>query len=267
MIAGIFHKGSGLGNQLARYVATRCIAKDRGYKFGMVNPEGFKAASFMQLDMGEDRQVPYVTEYPSGKVVPNTAMILLQEKREDENGADTRGYDPLIVLIGDETIIDGEFQDEKYWLHRAEEVREWLKVEPLDMPKDVCVINFRGGEFVGLAALYLPKEYWDLAIRYKMEQGIKKFEVHTDDVASARYMLELMLPAGTIFIADMEMNWRAVRYAHHLILSNSSFPILPAWLNENVKEIIAPLFWARRNQGFWSMKQNKYKGRGNWKYI
>ena len=42
MIAGIFHKGSGLGNQLHRYVMTRCLSLDKGMEFGMVNPELFK---------------------------------------------------------------------------------------------------------------------------------------------------------------------------------------------------------------------------------
>ena len=52
MISGIFHKGSGLGNQLHRYVATRVLALDKGYKFSMVAPTNFKGESFMKLDMG-----------------------------------------------------------------------------------------------------------------------------------------------------------------------------------------------------------------------
>ncbi len=255
MIAGEFHNGSGLGNQLHRYVATRVLALDKGYKWGMLNRGNFKGSDFMQIDLGES---PYSSLFAHH----------FNEKKIIENNIDVREYDPEINSVLDFTIIDGEFQDEKYWKHRAKEVREWLKVEPLDMPKDVCVINFRGGEYVGIPELYLTKDYWDLAIKYKLEKGVRNFEVHTDDVKSARFMLEYSLPAGTPFISDMALNWRSIRYAHHLILSNSSFAILPAWLNENVKEIVAPMFWARRNLGVWALPQNHYIGeRKNWLYI
>ena len=35
MIVGTFWKGSGLGNQLHRYVMTRVLAADKGFEFGM----------------------------------------------------------------------------------------------------------------------------------------------------------------------------------------------------------------------------------------
>jgi hypothetical protein len=37
------------------------------------------------------------------------------------------------------------------------------------------------------------------------------------------------------------MNWKSIRWAKHLIISNSAFAILPALLNENVKEVVAPV--------------------------
>src|SRR5690348_4619876 len=80
MIAGIFHSGSGLGNQLHRYVATRVLALDKGYEFSMVAPELFKGKGFMNLDMGKEIDTNgikgpkfpfrYDIEQPSGKVVP-----------------------------------------------------------------------------------------------------------------------------------------------------------------------------------------------------
>ena len=56
MIVGVFHQGSGLGNQLHRYVATRVRAADLGVDWGMLyNPdgsgkvEGFKGSSFIDI--------------------------------------------------------------------------------------------------------------------------------------------------------------------------------------------------------------------------
>ena len=59
MIHGLIHPGSGLGNQLHRYVATRVLALDKGYDFGMVAPELFKGKDFMDLDIGKPMHFRY----------------------------------------------------------------------------------------------------------------------------------------------------------------------------------------------------------------
>lgn len=240
MIAGYLHQGSGLGNQLHRYVATRVLAKDKGYRFGMITPENFKGISFMELDLG----IPVVG-------ITNT----FEEKKVVENGIDIRGYDPEINFVNDNTVIDGEFQDPKYFEHRLEEIREWLKVEPLEMDNDVCVIGFRGGEYILFPELFLEMSYWERAISIMQSLNPNmRFEVHTDDPVTARQFF----PKYEI-ISGIGNNWRSVRYAKYLIIANSSFYILPSLLNKNVKKVIAPRFWARHNIGVWALPQNFYK--------
>ena len=253
MIYSIFHKGSGLGNQLARYIFARCFALDNGYDFSMICPENFKGNFFLDFHTGKKNNIKTHIESPSGKVIIEDNLYHFEEKRTNNNGVDIRGYDDEIRNIKDNTIVDGEFQDEKYFIHRIDEAREWLKVEPLKMSDTLCVINFRGGEYVG-TRLFLPKKYWDLAIAEirKINQDMK-FEVHTDDMATARQFF----PNYPI-ISDIALNWRSIRYAKYLILSNSSFAILPALLNENAEKIYAPNFWGGYNIGIWSMEQNKY---------
>ncbi len=166
-------------------------------------------------------------------------------------------------FIEDGTIIDGEFQDERYFQHRTQEINEWLRVDYIEFPLDVCVIGFRGGEFYVFPELGLPKEYFDEAI--EIMKGINpnmKFEVHTDDHVLAKQFF----PDYTI-IQDAGINWRSMRYARNAIIPNSSFHILPRLLSnfevfqyENQKTItIAPRYWARRNTKKWSMPQNYYK--------
>lgn len=241
MIAGRFHQGSGLGNQLHRYVMTRVLAFDRGVEFGMENPENFKGFSFMNLDMGKNTD-PYYFD-------------LWQEKKEiNEFGQDVRDYDWSLEELKDDVMIDGEFQGENYYEHRLPEIREWLKVDPLYMPDDLCVINFRGGEYVGVPGLFLPKSYWDQGV--DTMRGINphmKFEVHTDDVVTAKRFFP-DFPC----VHNIGINWRSIRYAKYLLLSNSSFAILPALLGD-AKKIVAPLYWAGYNKGFWQLKQNQYK--------
>lgn len=254
MISGIFHSGSGLGNQLHRYVATRVLALDNEpmypfhgehCDFGMINPENFKGISFMNLDMG----------VPVDLLEREEHWEMNEKKVVNEEGNDIRPYDSdIVACVHDNTIVDGEFQDEKYFGHHLDKVREWLKVEPIDIPDDVCVIGFRGGEYVGVPGLFLPESYWQEAINKILEKYPEMtFEVHTDDHDTARAFFP-WLP----IVQDMERNWRSVRYAKHLIIANSSFYILPSLLGD-AKEIIAPKFWAGRNKGYWQLEQNQYK--------
>lgn len=254
MIAGLIHEGSGLGNQLFRYVATRVLAEDKGYRWGMINPEGFKGASFMNLDMGQKVDCTW-TVGPGGEVIPETTMNRFAEKKILENGVDIRSYDPEINFVEDNTIIDGEFQDEKYFNHRLRDIRNWFGVKPLFLPDDTCVIGFRGGEFQYIPELFLPQEYWHLAIEEMRKINPKmKFVAVTDDPVLAR----AILPREVRVTHDIETDWRMVRNANYLIIANSSFYILPALLNAHAKTIIAPRFWARRNTGVWALPSNYY---------
>lgn len=268
MIVGIFHQGSGLGNQLHRYVATRVRAADLGVDWAMMyNPDGsgkegnFKGQSFMdigQWDKGFKKQIVRFdivqNTFNNLPSEPEIEYGIWQEKCiRDEFKNDIRSYDPEFNFIEDWTLIDGEFQDERYWEHREKEVDGWLKVEPLDMPDDLCVIGFRGGEFAVYPDLFLPKEYWEEAIKKMLEINPNmRFEVHTDD----KLLAQQCFPEIKI-IHDIGINWRSMRYAKYAIIANSSFFILPRWLNKGLT--IAPRYWARHNTKVWALPQNYYK--------
>ena len=281
MIAGLFHSGSGLGNQLHRYVATRVLAADKGMEFSMLRADLFKGKGFLNLDMGEEliltgssgnfvANLATVIEEPSGRTVlmPGHNFGFWYEKSDC--------YNPEYNFVEKNTIIDGEFQDERYFGHRIDEIREWLKVEPMDMPDNLCVINFRGGEYMVSNNLFLEKEYWEKAIKLMRDKypGIS-FEVHTDDPITARkFFPDFKVWDNEMIKVDFHnheriayafsaigFNWRAIRYAKHLIISNSSFAILPSLLNQDTQEIIAPKGWSRHNfhDGSWGLMQNYYK--------
>lgn len=263
MIAGIFHQGSGLGNQLHRYVATRVLAADKGVGFAMIikgdfsgKKLGFKGKDFMQINEGE--YMPY------GDLMSASRWV---EKKVVENGVDIRSYDPEFNFIEDNTVIDGEFQDPRYFEHRMDDVAEWLKTEPMDVPDDLCMIGFRGGEYTAFPDLFLTKEYWDSAIeQMKRIDPNMRFQVHTDDPATARQFF----PDYEI-IQDIGVNWRSLRYAKRAIIANSSFYIFPRLLahhefiqktsraNPKGATTIAPRYWARRNTKTWALPSNYYK--------
>lgn len=246
MIAGIFHQGSGLGNQLHRYVAARVLAMKKGFKFGMVAPQYFKGREFMSLDMGQEVVCELQIDQQSGRVIP-VGAVMWEEGKYEYN----KGFNDVL----DHTIIDGEFQDERYFKNYIPQIREWFNVEPLVVPDWKVIINFRGGEYVGVPDLFLTKEYWDEAVGIMKKQSNQfVFEVHTDDPETAKQFF----PHFRI-VKDMGLNWRSIRFAKHLILSNSSFAILPALLNENTQTIIAPKYWGGRNIGQWRYPMNEYK--------
>lgn len=237
MICGLFHEGSGLGDQLHRYITVRTLALDKGYEWGMIGD--FKGVFFLE-------QPRIIGEL--------AAPYSFEEKKVTENGVDIRSYDPEINFIKDGTIIDGCFEDEKYWGHRLGEIREWLMVEPLTIYENICVIGFRAGEYKTVPDLFLTKEYWKEAILEMIirHPGIQ-FEVHTDDPETAREFFPIYP-----IIHDVGLNWRSVRYAKHLIISNSAFYIMPMLLGE-AEDIIAPRYWARRNIKTWARPACYYK--------
>lgn len=261
MICCQFHPGSGLGDMLHRYITVRSLAEEKGYEFAVFGKKNFKGDSFMNLDMG----------YLDEKVLFDGSLVLkkwLEKDVRDAQGNDIRSYDPEINFVQDNTMIDGGFEDSKYWGHNLINIDKWLKVEPLTVPDDLCVIGFRGGEYMASPELFLPQEYWDKAIAQKRATDPNmRFEVHTDDPNTARKFFPDFPVVENIAEShskhsNMGYNWRAMRYAKHAIIANSSFYILPrllAHLDHYRAHTTAPRYWARHNSQIWARPACYYR--------
>jgi len=264
MIITEIYNGMGLGNQLANIVTTRCIALDNGYEWGIAHQERFKGHSFMTLDFGKPvigGHTPVEGQAPSE--LPEGIERYYREKTTlHANGSDISGYDDYLRKIPDNTMVHGLMQGSDYFIHRRAEIREWLKTEPLDVPENVCVLAFRGGEYVWVKDFFLPSSYWENAMeKMKKVRPDIVFRVVTDDVITAKQ-----------FFPDLEItheighDWRSIHNAPYVILSNSSFGFFPAWLSLKLKYCIAPKYWGRFNisDGYWSIDQNYTQG---WNYL
>lgn len=269
MIVTEIYKGQGLGNQLWCYVVTRVIAKERGYDFGIMHPEKFKCLDFMDLDFGKQVVGGQGPEGGPAQILPDGIENYYSEKKviHVKSGADIRDYDEDLFNVKDKTKIDGIMQDERYIIEHKDEIKQWLKIKKeydcIEYSKeDICVINFRGGEYVGHRDLFLTQKYWDDAIlnTRKINQNIK-FIVVTDDTKTAK----IFFPEFKIVHNTIAEDYSILNNAYYLILSNSSFAFFPVWLNEKAKSIIAPKYWARHNvsDGYWSCGYNVVQ---NWKY-
>lgn len=256
MLATPLYKGQGLGNMLANYVTVRCLALDKGFDFGVQFPENFKGKDFMNLDMGLPVLNGITTvEGQTPERLPDGFTCYYREEMIGQGD-----YDPKIREIGDNTLIHGNLQGIEYFKHRKDEINEWLKVKPYFLPDNLCIINFRGGEYKYVKDFFLPKNYWEKGIEMMLQINPDMyFHVHTDDAEEARKFF----PNYEI-ISDMATNWRALRYCKYAILSNSSFAILPVYLNEDVKHVIAPWGFGRYNTGQWLLKQNYVP---DWEWI
>ena len=245
MLITPIYKGQGLGNQLHCIITTRCLALDKGYEFGVAFPERFKGFFFNSIWLPEAKGVEVEVEGQPPTQLPE-GYSYYRELSSD--------YDPAVFNIKDNTVLHGNLQGEKYIEKHKDDIRHWLEVEPLDMPNDLCVINFRGGEYVGVREFFLPNDYWQDAVDNMLKINPNmKFEVHTDDVETAQKFFP-----DYKCVHDIALNWRSIRYAKYVILSNSSFGWMPAWLGNAY--IIAPKFWQRYNLEYWCLEQNKTKG-------
>lgn len=248
MIAGIFHEGSGLGDQLFRYITVRTLAEKKSLVWNMLNKDKFKGEFF--IDFWKDLNIEeiYIED-------PN---YWWEKDVRDAQDNDIRSYDPEINFVNDNTIIDGSFEDSKYWHHNLKNIDKWLAVEPAQLPDNYCLIGFRGGEYYADPNLGLPKEYFDSAIEL---MGNKQYEIHTDDPQMAR---QFFGPISGIVEnerishskhSNMGLNWRIARYAKYAIIPNSAFFIIPRLLKHRedpTTVTIAPRYWARRNTKIWA---------------
>ncbi|MDA8130455.1 MAG: glycosyl transferase [Elusimicrobia bacterium] len=265
MLVTELYSGQGLGNQLWSYVVTRVLALDRGLEFGIMSPQKFKGADFMDPDFGREVRGGAGPEGGPPERLPDgiTNYYVERDTWHPGFGCDIRDHDEGLLAIPDNTKIEGYFQSEKFIAHRRGEIRGWLKVRPesdiMDFSSDdLCVMNVRGGEYRHNPDLILPRKYWtDAAANMRREKPGMRFVVVTDDVKYARKLL----PEFEAYHLGIGRDYAAVKNARYLVLANSSFAFFPAWTSETVRKVIAPKYWARHNvsDGFWACAFNLYR--------
>lgn len=264
MIVTEIYNGQGLGNQLACYVTTRVVAKDKGFDFGIMNPQKFKCLDFMDLDFGLPVDGGSGPEGGPPHTLPDNIQHYFKERwLYLSNGSNVTIDDINLELIQDNTKIDGIFQSEDRIIHRRNEIRQWLKIKTEKDCYDysdpnICIINYRGGEYASVTHFHLNGKYWDDAVdRMRQINPNFRFVVITDDVERA----SRQFPDFEVKHFDIATDFTIIKNAHYLILSNSSFPYFATLLSDTVKYILAPKYWGRYNisDGYWSCGYNIFR--------
>jgi len=258
-----------LGNHMWQYAVCRTIAQKLGYEWGINSSpthdyhNGMNQMYFMDVDFGKPIEGE-ITDFHE-----KWTHYLHNGDNVNVTRLDERVYyiPDNTRLIGDNGAFGGIYQSEDYFIDIKEQVKSWFKIKPeksleydnklkelnIILDENLCVINFRGGEYRGIPNVLLRREYWKDCINHmiSLNQNMK-FILITDDPECAKAFMPFDIPT---YHLDIGFDFYVVNQAKWVILSNSTFGWLAAWLNNNVNKILAPKYWARHNisDGYWSI--------------
>ena len=278
MIVTQLYRGSGLGNQIWNLVVSKILAKRHGYKWGVMKTTPFKARKFMpDFDYGEEvtgGHTPREGQPPATLPDGITNYIREQAVTLPQCGHDGIFFDPgLWHNLPDNSKIDGLFQNLQYLDGQKESVRKWLKTN-LDVrdycDDDICVIHFRGGEYLITTAWLEPKFYENARDRMLEHNPNMKFVVVTDDPENSNKFIPWADVVGATTLKEQEdieqgtgffkykggnigVDWSILYNARNVIMSASTFSFWPVWTSEEVQKVIAPKYWFdhKTSTGWW----------------
>lgn len=255
------------GNHMWQYSVCRAVAEKLGFDWG-INPvpshdyhNGMNQMYFMDVDFGQEVSGNFVDFHEKWITYQHhdNVNITMLDKRIYEIKDNTK-------LIGDNGALGGIYQCEDYLIDIKNDILNWFKIKEeyikkyenklkdlsIVLDNNLCILNFRGGEYKNIPNVILRREYWRDSINYMLSiNSNMKFLVVTDDPICAQSYMPFEIPTihdeiGFDFYLILKSKW--------LIISNSTFGWWPAWLNQNVNKVIAPKYWSRHNvsDGYWS---------------
>jgi hypothetical protein len=261
-----------LGNHMWQYAVCRSVAEKLGYEWGINSSpthdyhKGMNQMYFMDVDFGKNPTGNF-KDFHEKWVVYNhggeNVNITMLDERVYSISDNTR-------LIGDNGALGGIYQSENYLIERKNDVKEWFEIKNeysdqyekklndlgVVLDQNLCVINFRGGEYRSIPKVLCRKEYWRDSINHMLSLNPSmKFIVITDDPEYSKNFMPF--PISTYHI-DIGFDFYVVNQAKWLIISNSTFGWWAAWLNDKANKILAPKYFSSHNtsDGFWSVGES-----------
>ena len=240
MIVVSFLPQQGIGNQLWLLFAALSLSKNFDLQFRIHNPQYFKAWNLLSnsfkstllsvdpLDNLENYTFlqPSLFKYKSGNLYFPLRLesfsfltfhhrVILQDICQS------------IHLLEDPTLTASYFNKSH---------------NPIPDPDNTCIINIRGGDYLGFRKSPLvPRQYYFYAIeKMKSLNPDMKFFIVTDDYRFA----QSFMPGFPIIKGDFMSDFNVLRNAHYLILSNSSFAFFPTFISSSLQLAFAPAYWA-----------------------
>lgn len=266
----------GLGNQMFQYAAGYALAERLGVPLLVdrsaldARPAGMDwTPRALELDVF---QCPVRIAGEDGAGGPGGSGNIVRRTIGRIAGAGRRHYmerstafDPALFDQRAPVLIEGYWQDERYFAPHARALRERLFV-PHDPPSEANLalrdaigatvsasLHVRRGDYADNAptrahhGLLDPAYHREAARWLAAEKGALHFFVFTDDPEWVRGHLDLGLPhTVAAHNSGRESHWDLwlMKQCRHHIIANSSFSWWGAWLNDrNDKTVIAPRKW------------------------
>lgn len=263
-----------LGNHMWNYVIARLTAEKKGFDWGIPpHPthdyyRGANQMYFMNVDYGKSLNI--VGKYPDGLNIYEGIEHRYSDKNKthvyNDDSCCINMYDPEVFNIQDNTMVHIISQSEDYLVERREDILNWFSINQdyenqylskmdqmgISLDDNMCVINFRGGEFRSVPNLIPNPEYWKNAMSYMRSINPNmKFIIITDDPPCAN----AYIPGVPCYHIDIGFDFYMVNKSKYLIITNSSFSWWAGWLNQRANLIIGPKYFGRYNvsNGYWSL--------------
>lgn len=264
-----------LGNHMWQYAVCRTIAEKLGYEWGINSSpshdyfNGQSQMTFMNVDFGKPVEGITKEFHETWKTIRHVDEVNITM------------LDPKLYQIEDNSIMIGHngakggiYQSEDYIIDRKEDIKKWFEIKTessshydsilagkgITLDDNLCVINFRGGEYRGIPNVLVRREYWRDSINHMLSVNPNmKFLLITDDVQCAQSFMPFHIDAIHV---DVGFDFYVVNQAKWVILSNSTFGWWAAWLSSKAHQILAPKYWARHNvsDGYWSVGDSYTRG-------
>jgi len=265
-----------ISDHLIRYAICRTVAEKNNFMWG-INPvtshDYYQGKEQMFFFEDINYGVPIDTLFGQ---LPIGVSNIWEEKYNSYQTHDFYPFQDNVFDIPDNTkIVLRCGQDARYL--EKDKIKKWLRIKPeyqimsnqilqenhIELDEDLCVLNARGGEYIGVSYLFLGKKYWDDAMRHmKSINSNMRFIVVTEHPEFYRSFFDLPVYHFNIFC-----DYFIIHNAKNLILSNSGFGLFPAWTNDKVDNVIAPMHWARHNLGVWANSSVWTFGNEKWKWL
>ena len=232
MIVSEIYDGSGIGNQLWHIIVPKIIAERMGYDWGIQKKPTtpFKACAFMtNFDMGKPVIGGHGPEGGPPLELPEGITDYYLERRQKYpsymGGEEMNVFDEhLWNGLKDNTKVEGYFQNMSYINHRRDDIIKWLDYDNkiTDYSSDdICVIQFRGGDYL-TGASWVPAEYYQNAAKYMLQKNPNmKFVCVTDDPGHARQFIPFAEVVGSNSPLGLPFDLPNSAASYKLIISGS----------------------------------------------
>ena len=258
----------GLGNQMFQYAAGKRLAIKNNTELKIDNTE-YQANNYRAYGLNNFNIIENIaTQSEIAKIKKSGFLKIIDSFKPNYKRSTVRhhkyNFYPNLLKIKDHTYLDGNWQNEKYFLDIKEGIiKDFTLKNPIDnkYPNLISQIkntnsvslHIRRGDYITnkkFSKVYslLDEKYYKRAVKFIAEKiSDPRFFIFSDDIKWVKQNLNISYPK--IFVSDENetKNYEELilmSLCKHNIIANSSFSWWGAWLNQNPdKTVVVPKNW------------------------